>query len=174
VNRVLVLYMLGVAAIGIALAGYPPRDLSAAPSSRGTAAMASLGGLMLALLMVGVVSGTLPRHLVQIAPMAVALALVAGGSSYGAAAAAPLFTFWLGLMVNIWLFLLGLLRMISGTFTPIEIALTVAIAVLSAVGLFAVGRRPTSLSRAARAATAGGFAILQIAALIVSFAADRH
>jgi hypothetical protein len=173
-NPVLVLYMIGVAAIGIALAAYPPRHPSTAPASRDAAAMASLGGVMLALLIVGVVSGTVPRHIVQIAPMAAALALVAGGSSYGAAAAAPLFTFWLGLMVNIWLFLLGFVRMISGTFTPIEIALTVAIGVLSAVGLLAVGRRPTSLSRGARVVAASGFAILQVAALILSFTVEGH
>ena len=117
---------------------------------------------------VGVVSGTLTRHLIQVAPAALALILVASGSPYGSAAALPILTLWAGLMAAIWLFLLGLTSIISGRFTPIEITLTVAIAAACLTGL-AGGARPTAnLSRPRRAATATVSGLFQLAALWAS------
>ena len=41
----------------------------------------------------------------------------------------PLFAVWFTLMTLIWLFLLGIAKVLSGHFTPVEIAMTVAIGV---------------------------------------------
>src|SRR5438477_205650 len=60
--------------------------------------LVGLGGLIAALLAVGEVSGTLTRHVIQVAPAALALTLVASGSPYGRAAALPILTLWAGLM----------------------------------------------------------------------------
>src|SRR5262245_27720716 len=108
-NWLLTAWQIGVASAGVVFAAALPRRAPRA-AERDVSALASLAGLMAALLAVGVVSQTLQRHVIQIAPIVVALLLIAARSPYGAAAAAPLCTFWLGLMVNIWLFLLGVLR----------------------------------------------------------------
>ena len=42
---------------------------------------------------------------------------------------------WLLLMINIWLLLLGLPHLLSGTFAPIEIAMTITIGVAAVVGI---------------------------------------
>ena len=101
------LFVLLAAAVGggIVVAGWTPTHLSAPRLWPG---VIGLGGLIAALLAVGVVSGTLTRHLIQVAPAALALILVASGSPSGRAAALPVMTFWAALMVTIWLFLLGL------------------------------------------------------------------
>jgi hypothetical protein len=173
VNTRQLLYLAGSAAIGIALAGLLPRGPSAASPLRDRVTMGLLAGVIVALMIVGVVSGTLRRHVVQVTPLALAILLVALRSPYGAAAALPLFTFWLGIMVNIWLFLLGILQIFGGRFTGAEIALTIAMAVLSAGGIATAWRRSTPLPRATRLATSGVFAVLQVGALIVSMQAGR-
>ena len=78
-------------------------------------------GLAVALLLVGVVSGTVLRHLVQIVPILIGLALLARRPDWGAYAAIPIFTFWALIVVLIWLFLLGLSRIANGHYTPIEV-----------------------------------------------------
>jgi hypothetical protein len=127
-----------------------------------------LGGVIAGLLAVGVVSGTMVRHLIQVTPASLALALVAGGSRYGRAAALPIVTFWGGLMATIWLFLLGLHQMIGGRFTGVEVALTVAIAAACLVGLRGGARPTANLSRARRVAAAAAFALLQLGAFWAS------
>ena len=60
------------------------------------------------LIAVGLVSGTLVRYLVQIAPLVVALILARWWKpAVGAWAAVALLSFWMFVTVLIWLFLLG-------------------------------------------------------------------
>jgi hypothetical protein len=47
----------------------------------------------------------------------------------------PLYLFWLIIMVLIWLYLLGWSRVVTGHFSPIEIAMTLVIGIASLVGL---------------------------------------
>ena len=129
-----------------------------------------------ALILVGIVSDTMIRHLIQIAPLVVAILLSLSRSGAASAAAAPLFAFWLLLMGAVWLFLLGVARIVTGTVPPIEIALTVVIGAASAVGLALTHRQGTALTFAGRLGTVIVFALLQYAAMWLStrpFAATR-
>src|SRR5688500_18011654 len=107
-NPALYASLIGALAFGVGLAGWTAKRDTAPdlwPSVVG------LGGIIAGLLGVGLVSGTLVRHAIQVTPAAVALALVVAGSRFGRAAALPILTFWAGLMAVIWLFLLGLHQM---------------------------------------------------------------
>jgi hypothetical protein len=128
----------------------------------------SLAAVTGSLLVVGVVSDTFLRHVVQIAPLVVALGLVLGRSESGVSAAAPLFAFWFLVMGAIWLFLLGLARIFTGRFTPVEVALTIVIGAASLLGLFAALKRGSTAGPVARLATIGVFALLQCAAMWLS------
>ena len=122
-----------------------------------------------ALYVVGVVSGTELRHVVQTLPIWIVVVLGWRGSKLTRWIALPFFLIWLALMVMIWLFLLGVSRMVSGHFTPAEVAMTIAIAVASAIGIGTAFRRQkrTSAGRAAAMFVFG--AALQVAALRISF-----
>ena len=122
----------------------------------------SLALLIVALLCVGLVSRTIVRHIVQAIPPVIALILVAGHSRLAPSAAAPILTFWLGVMINIWLFILGIARIFSGTFSGVEIALTIVIAIASGLGILSIVRWGTRLAPAPRLATATAFGIAQL------------
>jgi len=128
----------------------------------------SLAVVSAALIAVGLVSGTLTTHLVQILPVAIVLTLLAGSPQWGSAAAGSVLSFWLVTMVGIWLFLLGLSRFLTGTFSPTEITLTVVIGVASLVGLAANGRTG-GLSLTTRVPAAVVAAGLQALALWFSY-----
>jgi hypothetical protein len=98
---------------------------------------AALLGVSVSLLSVGFVSTppTVWRHVIQITPVLAAFALVVRGFKGWAGAAAPIFLMWLVLMSMIGLFLMGVKTPFSGTFTPVEIALAIAVAIFSALGL---------------------------------------
>jgi hypothetical protein len=119
------------------------------------------------LLIVGVVSGTLIRHVIQIAPLVLALLLVRR-SPAAASAAAPLFAFWLLVMLGIWSFFLGIARIFPGTFTPLEIALTIIIGIASLTGLVTTARSRSTIPMPARLALIAGFAVLQCVAMWTS------
>src|SRR5262245_54902010 len=143
----------------------PARPGPTASGARGVTL--SLGVVLASLVVVGVVSHTAVRHAVQVLPLVVALALMMR-PAIGMAAAAPLLAFWLLLMIAIWLLLLGLARIVNGTFTATEIALTMVIAAASLGGLAAAWRCPSHAPRSAKAALVVGFAAFQYAAMIVS------
>jgi hypothetical protein len=54
--------------------------------------------------------------------------------------ALPCLFFWFGIMVLIWLFLLGWSHIVSGHFSPVEIAMTIVAGVASTIG-FALSMR---------------------------------
>jgi hypothetical protein len=166
-NMVQFLYLLVSLVVGIWLAGTLRTDTHAS-RSRPLLAV-SLALLIVALLSVGVVSRTIVRHIVQAIPPVVALILVAGQSRLAPSAAAPILTFWLGVMINIWLFILGIARIFSGTFSGVEIALTIIIALASGLGILSIVRWGTRLAPAPRLVTATAFGIAQFAAMVASF-----
>jgi hypothetical protein len=166
-------WLCGGIAAGVAIASWPAA-VGAAP--RRWPSLVGLGGVIGALLAVGVESGTLLRHVIQVAPAFVAVVLVVRHSSYGRAATLSILPFWLALMLTIWRYLFGMTRIIGGQFTAVEVMLTVVIATACVAGLIG-GPRPTAnLSAWRRAATATGFGALQVAALWLSlqpFASGR-
>jgi hypothetical protein len=133
-------------------------------------AYASLG-VLIALYVVGAVSvppGSL-RHEVQTLPLW--FPIVAGFQKRQMAkwAALPCFIIWLSLMTLIWLFLLGWARIVSGTFSPPEIAMTVVVGISSIIGLIAAVRWQTAVRAPVALGLVVLFAALQLAALRVSF-----
>ena len=125
-------------------------------------------GLAAALFLVGAVSATVLRHCIQVAPIALALVVLVLRPRWGAYGALPIFAIWIVIVVLIWLHLLGLSRVITGTFAVAEIACTIAMAAFSIVGAV----RSISLSRPfhpVQLITLAVFLALQVAALHVSF-----
>src|SRR5262249_8045927 len=91
---------------------------------------------------VGVVSSTVIRHLIQTLPLWIVLWLGFRGSKWTRWAAFPVFAFWLALMAVAWGFLLGWTRIISGTFSPTEIAMTLVTGAAAGHRLVAAHRDP--------------------------------
>lgn len=97
--------------------------------------------VLVALLLVGLVSGTIIRHAVQVLPVLVASVVVVIRPAWSRFAAIPVFAFWLFIMLLIWLYLLGLANVVTGQFKPAEVGLTVIIGLACVAGLAASARR---------------------------------
>ena len=126
--------------------------------------------IILALVLgVGLATGLVLRHIVQTGPLWIVVALGATRSRSTGWIGLPLFVFWLMLMVLIWLYLFGIVHVISGQFMPIEVAMTIIVGVASLGGILMFARLPSALS----AAKAGSFfvamALLQLAFFRISF-----
>lgn len=100
---------------------------------------------------VGLASGLVLRHLVQTLPLWVGVVLGWRRSRATGWIALPLFLFWLLLMALIWLYLLGISHILSGHFSPLEIAMTIVVGAASMVGIAMFGRFKSSLSVASAA-----------------------
>jgi hypothetical protein len=124
--------------------------------------------IMAALLVVGAVSHGVIRHIVQTAPLWIAIVLGTRRSDLSKWAALPSFVFWLLLMIAIWLFLLGWARIVSGTFTITEIAMTIVVGAASTLGIMAGLRMRTATRLAVAAATVLGVTLLNPIAFRVS------
>jgi hypothetical protein len=122
-----------------------------------------------ALLVVGAVSHGIIRHIVQTSPLWIAIVLGARHSPWTKWAALPCFVLWLLLMTAIWLFLFGWARIISGTFSPTEITMTVIVGLASIVGIVRAVRMRTAVRAWPAAAIVLLVAALQLIALRLSF-----
>jgi hypothetical protein len=127
-----------------------------------------LSGVIVGLLAVGVVSHTPLRHLIQLLPALAALVVAMRQAPWARFAALPVFAFWLLIMVGIWLFLLGLARLITGHYSPGEILLTVLIGISSLAGGGASLRSTVPAGWRGALAAGVGFALLQVGALWLS------
>jgi hypothetical protein len=124
--------------------------------------------IIAALYVVGLVSGTELRHAVQTAPIWIGVALGLRRSAFARWFALPFFLFWLLVAVLIWLFLLGIARIVSGHFTPTEVAMTIVMAVASVIGIVSA---LTSRKRTGALAAIGLFVVgaaLQFVAFRIS------
>lgn len=130
----------------------------------------TLACIAIALLLVGIQSATLIRHVIQIAPALVALAATVRKPEWGAWPALPIYLAWLFVMSSIWLYLLGIARVVTGTFTPVEVVLTIVIGASEVLGLAAAVRTPCTASAAGRAVLFAIFAALQVGAVWYSLA----
>ncbi|HSF25488.1 MAG TPA: hypothetical protein VLE20_14780 [Blastocatellia bacterium] len=91
--------------------------------------------VLVALLLVGLVSGTLISHALQVLPILLASVVVVLRPDWSKFAVIPILAFWLFIMLLIWLYLLGIARVVTGHFTPAEVSLTVVIGLACVVGL---------------------------------------
>ena len=124
--------------------------------------------MLVALLLVGLVSGTILRHAVQVLPVLLAAVVVVMQPAWSRFAAMPVFAFWLFIMLLIWLYLLGLANVITGTFPPVEIILTVVIGLACVAGLAASARKTTRSAGWSGAAAFLIFGALQVGAMWLS------
>lgn len=122
-----------------------------------------------ALMVVGAVSHGVIRHIVQTAPLWVAIVLARRGSPLSKWAALPCWAIWLFFMGNIWSFLLGLPHFLSGTFSPIEIAMTLVVGVASLLGLVKGFTMRSGIAWSKAAGVALALLILQLATVRISF-----
>jgi len=127
-----------------------------------------LAALIASLLAIGLASSLVLRHILQALPAAVILAAVAKRRRGATYAALAVFLFWLLIMTLIWFFLLGLAKILTGTFSPAEITFTITTGIATAFGIGAVlmARRNTTLGRSLIAFAVG--AALQISAMWLS------
>ena len=124
--------------------------------------------VLVALLVVGIVSGTILRHAVQVLPVLAATVAVVMRPAWSRFAAMPVFAFWLFIMLLIWLYLLGWTKVISGKFTPTEIMLTVVIGLACVAGLAASARKTTRSAGWSGVAAFVMFGVLQFGAMWLS------
>ncbi len=113
-----------------------------------------------ALIVVGIVSDTLPRHLVQALPLVLAFALIPRWRAAATWAAVGVLGVWFAVMAVIWAYLLGLSDIASGSYTNFEVFLTILIAGCSAHGVQKAVQSKQRLPLATGAvAVAGGVAV---------------
>jgi hypothetical protein len=124
--------------------------------------------ILLALYVVGAVSHTVLRHTVQTLPLWVPIVFGVRTSEFAKWSALPCLIFWLAIMMLIWLFLLGWTHVVSGHFSPAEIAMTLVVGSASAGGLRVAFRWRTAVRPLSAAAVAVLFAALQFLAFRVS------
>ena len=95
---------------------------------------------------VGLASNLVLRHIVQTLPLWLGVAFGFRRSRATGWTALPSFLFWLVLMIVIWLYLLGIAHVISGHFSPVEIAMTIIVGTASAAGIAMFARLKSGLS----------------------------
>jgi len=138
--------------------------------SHGKVVAAGSLAVLIALYVVGAVSvppGSL-RHEVQTLPLWFPIVTGFQRKEVAKWAALPCLLFWLAIMVFIWLFLLGWARIVTGHFTPAEIAMTLIAGVGSLLGLVASARWRTATRPITAAAVVVAFAALQLLAFRLS------
>jgi len=134
--------------------------------SRGIAVCALL--MVLALWTIGVVASELIRHIVQTLPLLLVVALGFGKSPWTKWAALPCFIFWDLIAILIWLYLLGISRILHGHFSPTEIAMTIVFAGAGFMGIYLSLRTRSGLKVATAIAGFVLFAALQFVAMKIS------
>ena len=128
-------------------------ESTARVETRGLLVVGSSSLVIIAALVLGVGLGShlVLRHVVQTLPLWVAVSLGFRRRGTAGWAGLPAFLFWLVLMIFIWLYLLGVSRILSGHFTQLEIAMTIVVGIAAAAGIWA-SLRLRSLVSAWRAA----------------------
>jgi hypothetical protein len=91
--------------------------------------------LAIAILAVGPASHEVVRHVIQATPLMLFCVVAVRRPPVLRWLLGPVMLFWLLIAVLIWLFLLHVARVITGTFNPIEIAMTIVMGLASVLGL---------------------------------------
>jgi uncharacterized membrane protein YoaK (UPF0700 family) len=124
--------------------------------------------VLVALYVVGAVSSGTLRHAVQTLPLWFPIVLGFRRSELAKWCALPCLIFWLAIMIFIWLFLLGWARVLTGHYTPVEIAMTLIVGVACVFGIGASLRWRTSVRPLPALSVAVLFAALQVLAFRLS------
>jgi hypothetical protein len=118
--------------------------------------------MLVALMVVGIVSHGILRHTVQTLPFWFVIGLGLRDDERAKWTGLPCFAFWLLCMALIWMYLLRWARIITGSFSPIEIAMTIVVGVAAFGGLLVALRSKTST----KASTAIGLMLVTAAAQV--------
>jgi hypothetical protein len=110
---------------------------------------------------IGFASRLVLHHLVQTLPLWVGVVFGFRRSLATGWIGLPLFLFWLVLMALIWLDLLGITRVLTAHFSPLQIAMTIVVGVGSVVGIAMFWRFKSSLSLTSAAGLFIIFAAIQ-------------
>jgi len=124
--------------------------------------------VLVALYVVGAVSNGSLRHEVQTLPLWFPIVLGFRRREIAKWSALPCFIFWLAIMVFIWLFLLGWSRILTGHFSPVEIAITIVIGIACLCGIGVSLRCRTAVRSRVAWSVAVLFGALQLLALRLS------
>ena len=124
---------------------------------------------LVALYIVGAVSHGSLRHEVQTLPLWGPIVFGFRGQSIVKWSGLACMSIWLLLMLMIWSFLAGWTHLLSGHFSPIEIGLTLVIGIACVCGIVLGLRWRTEMSTFAALGAFVLFAVLQLAALRLSF-----
>jgi len=124
--------------------------------------------VLVALYVVGAVSHGSLRHEVQTLPLWFPIVLGFRQRDLAKWCALPCLIFWLAIMALIWSFLLGWSHIVSGHFSPVEIAMTLVIGVACAFGIGTIFRWRTAVRPLAAAGVVALFVALQLIAFRVS------
>jgi hypothetical protein len=146
------------------------RSNSAATMSNAKIVGYSATVILVALYVVGAVSvppGSL-RHEIQTLPLWFSIVGGFQQRQWAKWSALPCLIFWLIIMLLIWLFLLGWVRVVSGTFSATEIGMTLVAGAASLTGLTACLRWRTGVRPLIAAGTVVLFAVLQVGAFALS------
>jgi hypothetical protein len=125
-------------------------------------------GVILSLLVIGIISATPIRHIIQVSPLVLAFIPVMLRKSWSKYTALPLFIFWLVIMIFIWLYLLGIANIVNGNFSPVEIGMSILIGISCGWGIVASLRAQSSVRLSTRIVAFMGLFALQVCAMWVS------
>ncbi len=118
---------------------------------------------------VGLASNLVVRHIVQTLPLWFGVVFGFRRSQAAGWIALPFFLCWLALMAIIWLYLLGIARIITGHFSAVEIAMTIIVGAACLTGIVVFAGFKSLLSPAKAATAFVVMAVLQLVCLRISF-----
>jgi hypothetical protein len=124
--------------------------------------------VLVALYVVGAVSHGSLRHEVQTLPLWFPIVTGVQQREIAKWSALPCLMFWLAIVIFIWLFLLGWARIVTGHYSPTEIAMTIVIGVACLTGLSTSVRWRTAVRPLTAVGVAALFLALQLFALRLS------
>ncbi len=124
--------------------------------------------MIIALWIVGLASGEVIRHLIQTLPIWIGVILGFRNSQWTKSAALPFFIFWFGIMALIWLYLLGVSRIITGHYSATEIAMTIVVGAAAFLGIAICTQMRTRTKLVQSVAVFVITALAQYAAMYVS------
>lgn len=130
-------------------------------------------GLLICLLAVGVESDTFLRHVFQVMPIVLAIALGSFKRRWFRSGALGLFACWAFFMVLIWLYLVGVQTFFTGNFTVVEIVLTVVMGGLCIIGVVVNTRPDPTVDWPMHVVISIAFALCQLVVMWLSLFGHR-